>query len=89
MNQHLIKTRSGNMFDGLFGDLFDFDGNGELDVFEESAEFATFMGMMEDSQREELASAGIDLNELEYMDDYEKREAISDAGLDPDEYDLV
>lgn len=28
---------------GLFGDLFDFNGDGKLDAFEEAAEFGAFM----------------------------------------------
>ena len=29
-----------------------------------------------------------DLDELEYMDDEERREILEEAGLDPDEYDF-
>ena len=28
-----------------------------------------------------------DVDELEYMDENERREALEDAGLDPDDYD--
>ena len=31
--------------------------------------------------------AGLDVNELEYMDEDERRDALEDAGLDPDDYD--
>ena len=31
---------------------------------------------------------GLDRTELEYMDEDERREAIEDAGLDPDDYDF-
>ena len=31
--------------------------------------------------------AGLDIDELEYMDEDERREALEDAGLDPDDYD--
>lgn len=30
--------------------------------------------------------AGLDLSELEYMDEDERAEALEDAGLDPDDY---
>ena len=36
----------------------------------------------------ELESAGLDYDELWYMDDYERREAIEEAGLDPDDFDF-
>ena len=42
------------MFDnGLFGDLFDSDGDGKLDSFERTAEFGLFCEMMEDIEKEE------------------------------------
>lgn len=33
---------------GLFGDLFDLNGDGELDIFEQAAEFAFFQSVIED-----------------------------------------
>ena len=36
----------------------------------------------------ELEAAGLDYDELWYMDDYERREAIEEAGLDPDDFDF-
>ena len=36
---------------------------------------------------DELEMAGLDVDELEYMDEDERREALEDAGLDPDDYD--
>ena len=33
--------------------------------------------------------AGLDVTDLEYMDADERREALEDAGLDPDDYDFV
>lgn len=42
------------MFDnGLFGDLFDFNGDGKLDTFEKAAEFATFMEMISEAEESE------------------------------------
>ncbi len=35
-----------------------------------------------------MAAAGIDLEELEFMDDDERRAILEDAGLDPDDYDF-
>lgn len=73
---------------GLFGDLFDFNGDGKLDAFEEAAEFGAFMNMVDSCQKDELTSAGLDIDKLDLMDDDERREAIEDAGLDPDDYDF-
>ena len=36
------------MATGLFGDLFDLNGDGELDIFEQAAEFAFFQSIIED-----------------------------------------
>lgn len=47
--------------DGILGGIFDFDRDGELDVFESAAECM-------------------------FLDEDERREAIEDAGLDPDDY---
>ena len=33
---------------GLFGGMFDFNGDGKLDSFEKAAEFGMFMQMMEE-----------------------------------------
>ena len=37
---------------------------------------------------DELEMAGLDRDELEFMDEDERREALEDAGLDPDDYDF-
>ena len=38
---------------GIFGDMFDFNRDGELDAFEKSAEFGAFMNMIEQEESEE------------------------------------
>ena len=43
---------------------------------------------MDDIQQLDLELAGLDADELEYMDEDERREALEDAGLDPDDYDF-
>lgn len=73
---------------GLFGDLFDFNGDGKMDAFEKAAEFGAFINMVNSCQKDELTSAGIDIDELDLMDDDERREAIEEAGLDPEDYDF-
>lgn len=73
---------------GIFGDLFDFNRDGELDSFESALEFEAFMNMISDSQREELDEAGLDIEELNSMDEDERREVLEEAGLDPDDYNF-
>ncbi len=63
---------------GIFGNLFDFDGDGELNSFEQAAEFATFASMMDE-----------DLNEDgEFDDEDDEFDDEEDGGLDPDDYDF-
>lgn len=85
------------MFDkGLFGGLFDLDRDGKTDSFEKAAELAAFMHIVNESENEDendeaeefLADAGLDLSDLELMDDDERTEALEDAGLDPDDFDF-
>lgn len=80
---------------GFFGSLFDFNHDGELYSVERTYDFMAFNELMigaEKAEREEkvneLESAGLDYDELWYMDDYERREAIEEAGLDPDDFDF-
>ena len=73
---------------GLFGDLFDFNNDGKLDSFEKAAEFGAFMQMIDSVKNDELTAAGLDPQELYEMGYSERREALEDAGLDPDDYDL-
>ena len=74
------------MFDkGFFGDIFDFNDDGKLDMFEQAVDFAAFQQMVKQAELEE---SGIASNELEFMSDNERREALEDAGLDPDDYDF-
>lgn len=40
------------MTDGIFGDFFDFDNNGELDTFEESAEVAFLANLIDETEKE-------------------------------------
>jgi hypothetical protein len=72
---------------GFFGDLFDFNHDGNLDGAECAADFALFASLMEDDEKKaELESAGLDADELACMDDDERREALEAAGLDPEDY---
>lgn len=77
---------------GLFGGLFDFNHDGKLDAFERTTEISFIADIMEEDcgeinqDREDFATVGLDMNELELMDDDGRREALEEAGLDPDDY---
>lgn len=79
----------------------DFNGDGEVDAAKEF--FGTEMlcssreehealfgdaGDFENEEDDELEMAGLDRTDLEFMDEDERREALEDAGLDPDDYDF-
>ena len=42
----------------------------------------------DDDEQDVFAEAGLDYDELEFMDPEERREVLEDAGLDPDEFDF-
>ncbi len=78
-----------NGFDGMF----DWNRDGKLDSFEQANQFEFEEELMRDSdsdydEDDELEMAGLDSLELELMDEDERREALEDAGLDPDDYDF-
>jgi hypothetical protein len=77
------------MFDkGFFDGMFDFNDDGKLDSLERAADFGMFMNMIDSAQKDELASAGLDMDELDLMDEDERISAIEDAGLDPNDFDF-
>lgn len=39
--------------DGFFGNLFDLNGDGKLDSFEEAMDFAAFMELMEEENEDD------------------------------------
>ena len=72
---------------GFFGGLFDFNNDGKLNSFERAADFAAFSIVMDDME-DRVAASGIDLEDLEFMEDDERRSILEDAGLDPDAFDF-
>lgn len=46
------------------------------------------LSLLDESQKSELENAGLDEFDLELLDEDERREAIEDTGLDPDDYDF-
>lgn len=72
----------------IFGGLFDFDGDGKMSAFERAAEFQFLHDVvMADEAEDKLTAAGLDKDELSWMDEDERREALEDAGLDPLDFD--
>ena len=79
------------MSGGIFGSLFDFNGDGKLDAFEQGMEFMAFQQIMRGGSGDEidtLEAAGLSYEELLYMDEDERREVLGAAGLDPDDFDF-
>ncbi len=81
--------------DGRFYDsAFDLDRDGKLDAAEYCFMDEVLFGSddededEEDFDEDELEAAGLDRDELEWMDEDERREALEDAGLDPDDFDF-
>lgn len=78
-----------------FDKMFDFNRDGCLNAFERDAQFqfidekrgeSDLFG--DDNETDVFAEAGLDYDELEFMDPEERREVLEDAGLDPDEFDF-
>ena len=70
--------------DGIFGGMFDFNGDGHMDACERAFEFGLLEHMEEEDAREELKSKGFDYDELDHMTIFERRNALSGTGFDPD-----
>ena len=83
-------------------DWMDFNRDGKVDAAEgylglemlcssreeHEAVFGDAGDFSDDEVDDELEMAGLDRSELEFMDEAERREAIEDAGLDPDDFDF-
>ena len=78
-----------------FDRMFDFNRDGRLNAFERDAQFqfidekrgkSDLFG--DDNETDVFAEAGLDYDDLEFMDPEERREVLEDAGLDPDEFDF-
>lgn len=57
-------------------------------LFGDAGDFESDESEGEDWEDDELELAGLDRDELELMDDKERRDALEDAGLDPDDFDF-
>lgn len=75
------------MFDkGLFGGLFDFNGDGKLDSFEKAAEFSFFMEMMSESNKTTNNTADTSSDNFESSD---LEDALNYAGIDMLDFELM
>lgn len=55
---------------GIFGNMFDFNGDGDLDLVEQAAEFSFLNGLMdEEEKREALEAEGLDPDDYD-LDDF-------------------
>jgi len=90
-------------FDGgviMFGfdKIFDFNNDGQFHSLEKAVQFQFVDHMLhgetkldsfsDDDEKDVFANAGLDYEELEFMDPEERREVLEDAGLDPNEFDF-
>ena len=71
-----------------FDNLFDFNRDGILDTAEQAFQLDFLTREMEGEVFEEN-DEDLDLDDLELMDEDERREALEDAGYDPDDFDDV
>ena len=78
-----------------FDKMFDFNRDGKLDSLERAIQFQFMDDMLkedhsssdfDEDEADVFGDAGLDYDELEFMDPDERREVLEDAGLDPDEY---
>jgi len=69
-----------------FDSLFDLNRDGMLDPAEQAFQLDFLTREMEGDASEEL-DEDLDLDDLEFMDEDERREALEDAGYDPDDFD--
>ena len=75
-----------NSFDGLF----DLNRDGMLDLAEQTYQLDYLEREMredDDLDEEDDDLDELDLDELEFMDEDERREALEEAGYDPDDFE--
>ena len=70
-----------------FDSLFDMNRDGVLDPVEQGFQLDFITRQMEEDDHSDDDEDELDLDELEYMDEDERREALEEAGYDPDDFD--
>ena len=68
-----------------FDSMFDMNRDGVLDLAEQGFQLDFLTRQMKKDDRSD--DDELDLDELEYMDEDERREALEEAGYDPDDFD--
>ena len=68
-----------------FDSLFDMNRDGVLDPAEQGFQLDFLARQMEEDDHPDNDDE-LDLDELEYMDEDERREALEEAGYDPDDF---
>lgn len=75
------------MFDkGLFGGMFDFNGDGKPDSFEKAAEFSFFMEMMSESKKSTDNTSNVSSDSFNSAD---IEDALDDAEIDMLDFELM
>lgn len=82
------------MFDnGLFGGLFDFNGDGNPDSFETAAEFSFFMEMVSEEDGEEENESESDFSDdcgfSDIEDTADLEDVLEEAGIDMLDFELM
>lgn len=76
-----------------FDSFFDLDRDGVLNPIEQGFELDFLERQMKEdnlsyeTDEDDLELNGLDLDDLEFMDEDERREAVEEAGYDPDDFD--
>ena len=72
------KKYGGIKMSGLFGDMFDFDHDGEMDSFEKAAEFNFLEDLLDDERNERRAEYRGVFDEDDDEDEYEDEDDEDD-----------
>ena len=70
-----------------FDSLFDMNRDGVLDPVEHGFQLDFLTRQMEEDNKSDEDEEELDLDDLEFMDEDERREALEEAGYDPDDFD--
>ena len=74
---------------GFFDGLFDLNGDGKMDAFEHTMEYAFITEEIEETgEPTEFERFGLNPDELEWMSGEERRAVPEETGLDPEAYDF-
>lgn len=68
-----------------FDSLFDMNRDGVLDPVEQGFQLDFLTRQMEEDDKSDEDE--LDVDDLEFMDEDERREALEEAGYDPDDFD--